>query len=120
MPIDFSTSVGPFTGISKDKKRKFKENGRTFRLLLYGAYNAYGLIGPECNGIAILDEDNKEVVADELGKIGSGYNGPSQNQISLFNTMMALNWNEFVERINRTGRVRDEDWAERECEAYVD
>ena len=46
-------SAGQYTMVSRDHKVKFGD--RTFRVVLYGAYNAFGLIGPEKNGIAVLE-----------------------------------------------------------------
>jgi len=81
--MTLSPSVGPFMGVIADKKRRFP-NGRTFRFLVYQAYNALGLIGTEKNGIAILDEDNREVVCDELARSMSGLSVPTQAQTELF------------------------------------
>ena len=62
--INLSNHIGPYTGISYDQTvtitrpangRKQKASERTFRIAIYGAYNAMGLIGSECNGIVILD-----------------------------------------------------------------
>ena len=55
-------SVGQYTMVAKDQSLKF--GNRSFRVLLYGAYNAMGLIGTEKNGIAVLDEDRRQVVLD--------------------------------------------------------
>ena len=44
-----------------------------FRVVGYRAKNCMGLIGSECNGIAILDERNKCVVLDEHMRQPSGY-----------------------------------------------
>ena len=97
--------VGPFEMVSRDKIRKF-DNGRSFRLVLYGAYNAMGLIGSECNGVAILDEDKLQVLADEIGKIDSGYYGPSKDQVATYDRMMAMSWPEFQVLVNESGRNR--------------
>ena len=58
-----------------------KGTKRKFRLLLYGAYNACGLIGSEYNGVAVLDEYARNVVADNIAQESSGYFGPSVKQI---------------------------------------
>ena len=99
--------LGPFVGISADKKITFEDlPGRTFRLIIYGAYDAFGLIGSECNGIAVLDEDKLEVVCDEISRTGTGYCGPSQKQISAFAHMQTLSWNDFRNYINDHPRSR--------------
>jgi hypothetical protein len=100
--------VGPFVKVSRDKKRTYEENGRTLRFVLYGAYNAMGLIGPESNGIAVLDEDNKQVITDEMGKISSGYYGPSQAQIDLFNSILKMDFSAMCEVVNASPRLRHE------------
>lgn len=71
MPVDIgSPTVGPYCGVFVDRIR----NGdRKLRILAYRAYNAYGLIGSEYNGIAILDETDKCVLTDGLFGMQSGY-----------------------------------------------
>ena len=60
-------------------------------VILYGAMMAgqgsgQTLIGPEHNGIAILDRDGTPL-ARTLGKITSGYFGPSSDQLALFDRL---------------------------------
>jgi hypothetical protein len=99
-------SVGPFMGVTKDKV--VEKGGRKFRLVLYGAYNAFGLIGSECNGIAVLDEDRKEVVLDEEAKIPSGYYGPSESQKKRFKEIRTMTWEDFRAWVNAHPRRRHE------------
>lgn len=99
-----SKSVGPFVGVTKDVV--FKKGGRTFRLVLYGAYNAFGLIGPESNGIALLDEDEKQVILDEEAKITTGYFGPSKSQKRRFDEIEAMSVEMFKEWVNHHPRRR--------------
>jgi hypothetical protein len=96
---------GPYIGISRDGKRTF-ENGRTIRFLIYGAYNAGGLMGSECNGILILDEDNKRVLADEICKEQSGYFGPSEHQIKSWGIFMICDWETLCDIVNNSNRAR--------------
>jgi len=91
--------VGPYMGVVEDSIKTFRD-GRNFRVLLYGAYNAMGLIGCEHNGIAILDEDNKRVVTDRIGGIDTGYFGPSQFQRDEFARVIALDDEAFVILVN--------------------
>lgn len=72
-------SVGQYTMVSRDETLKF--GNRTFRVVLYGAYNAMGLIGTERNGIAVLDEDRKQVVLDGHLQEDTGAYGPSDRQM---------------------------------------
>lgn len=60
--------------------RRYKIGGTTYVIGIAGAYDAYGLIGPEHNGIFILDDDAKRVVLDRHCEELSGYFGPSQAQ----------------------------------------
>lgn len=51
--------------------------GTEYIIGIASAYNAYGLIGPEHNGIFILDDTNKQVVLDQDTPQQSGYYGPN-------------------------------------------
>lgn len=102
-------SEGPYMYISQEKTVTFKGGGdkRTFRFLLYGAFNAMGLIGSECNGILILDEDKTRVLADEIAIEGSGYFGPSMKQVAVFKELTEeMNWPQFRTFINSHARTR--------------
>ena len=103
--IDLVKSVGPYVGVSKDETKTYK-NGRTLRFVLYGAYNAFGLIGSENNGIAILDEDNFLVVCDEIGKETTGCFGPSKNQQELFDAILDLSWVGLMPMLKTDPRTR--------------
>jgi hypothetical protein len=106
--IDLNRSVGPYTGISYDQPLQFEtvEGTRKFWVLLYGAYNAMGLIGSECNGIAILDEDKKAVLLDEFARISSGWFGPSRSQVLAYLGILELEWDEFKSFVNGCERRR--------------
>lgn len=60
--------------------RRYKIGGTTYVIGIAGAIDAFGLIGPEYNGIFILDDDAKRVVLDRHCEIASGYHGPSKEQ----------------------------------------
>jgi hypothetical protein len=102
--------IGPYMGVTMDKKITFKtgRNTRIFRVIVNGALNAFGLIGPEKNGIAILDENERAVLADELERESSGYFGPSKNQLIRFNQIRSLDWQGFRALVNNSGRNRYE------------
>lgn len=108
-------SEGPYMGIQFDRKRTFRiaSGDRTFRILTYQAYNAMGLIGSECNGILILDEDKLRVVCDELAQDTSGYFGVSRKAWDLAWRMATdMPWEEFRTIVMESGRARyslDED-----------
>lgn len=102
--LDFP-SIGPYMGVTRDKRITFK-NGRNFRVIVYGAFNAFGLIGPEKNGVAVLDEDSKQVLCDEISLESSGYFGPSNNQLATFEELTESTWTAFKKRINGHKRAR--------------
>jgi hypothetical protein len=97
--------VGQFMGVQEDKTLTFGE--RNFRIILYGAYNAHGLIGPECNGIAVLDEDNKCVVLDEEAKQDTGYYGASERQKQRFKEVIEMTWDVFKTWVAEHPRARE-------------
>lgn len=105
--MDMSKRVGQFVGVSADKVRTFP-NGRSFRFVVYGALDAYGLIGPEKNGVAVLDEDSPSVVCDELARADSGYFGPSREQLELFQRMTSedFGYEDLVALVNASPRAR--------------
>ena len=82
-------------GILRDEKR-----GR-YRLVMYCAYNAGGLIGSEYNGIAVLDDKDRCVVADNIG-VGK----PQGDQTSLMSYLLKCSAKEFAYRINNEPRAR--------------
>lgn len=104
--IDLSRRVGPFVGVAAEKIVRFPEAGRAFRVVLYGAYDAFGLIGSECNGIAVLDEDERRVVCDEIAKEPTGYFGPSEAQLACFAATIKLKYPEFRQLVNGSPRAR--------------
>lgn len=99
-----SEKVGPFEKVSRDEIREFGD--QKFRIVLYGAYNAMGLIGSEFNGVAVLWENQRQVVCDNLCKIDSGYFGPSKEQIAFFDNMMKCDVAEFESIVNNSDRAR--------------
>lgn len=88
------------------KGRQRKARRRTFKVGIAGAYNAFGLIGSECNGLFILDEDLRRVVLDEHGREGSGYNGPSTTQWVELARVCSLSWDDFRAFVNGHKRAR--------------
>lgn len=97
-------SVGQYTMVSRDETLKF--GNRTFRVVLYGAYNAMGLIGTENNGVAVLDEDRNHVVLDEHCPQDTGSFGPSDEQMAEMARICGLSGGEFVEFCNSHPRSR--------------
>lgn len=71
-----------------------------------GAYNAFGLIGSEHNGIFILDDTNKAVILDRDTPETSGYSGPSQRQWDRLKELMTCSEADFIHEINTNERSR--------------
>ncbi|MBQ69661.1 hypothetical protein CL689_06340 [Candidatus Saccharibacteria bacterium] len=102
--------LGPYEGVTLDENKTYP-NGRTLRFISYSAYNAMGLIGTEKNGFAILDEDEKQVLVDEvgrrdgmMGRTPKEFTGKSDQQI--LDELKSKSWPEMVEFINSSPRAR--------------
>lgn len=89
MNIDTNIRAGQYVGLSGDLTRRHALGD--LRIILYGAYDAFGLIGPEHNGVAVLCESPKRcVILDGHYQEGTGYFGPSQRQRAEFARIVAL------------------------------
>lgn len=98
-------SITPYEYLSVDHTKELS-NGDTYRIVVYGAYNAMGLIGTEKNGIAILDNQQMAVLCDEICPVNSGYNTPTTDQINMVSTLIDMNDEDFKEFINSNPRSR--------------
>jgi hypothetical protein len=98
------TEVGPYVRVTFNEQRT--ANGTTYRIVAYGAYNASGLIGTECNGILILNEDRRDVVADEIGHDPHYPGAVTQAQLDLARTLHTCSDAEFREKVNNAERLR--------------
>lgn len=105
MAINTQVGVGPYVGVSRDEVKTLTD-GRKFRLVLYGAYNAFGLVGSEYNGVVVLDEDNMKVVVDNIARTGSGWYGPTQEQTAVFEALVAAPDSQFIEFVNEQDNLR--------------
>ena len=107
MAVNIQTlkNVGPYTWVSRDVTRTDEGRG-SYRLIVYGAFNASGLIGSELNGIAVLDETEKRVLCDEICREESGYFGPSTRQLEVLCELVSMPWADFAEFINQHPRTR--------------
>ena len=106
-------NILPFMGVQFEKQVtfKFKKDGkavtRKFLVITYQAYNAFGLIGSESNGVAVLDEDNHSVVCDEIAKESTGYFGVSNTQVAFAERLSTdATWKEFRNVVNNHPRKR--------------
>ena len=102
--IDLSNNIGPYMGASFDQQIAF--GNRRFRVALYGAFNAMGLIGSEMNGIVIFDQNRMMVVLDEHCREDCGYYGPSQRQIEEFERICNMNEKEFCDFVRNHRNAR--------------
>ncbi|MFV0512530.1 MAG: hypothetical protein ACK5MY_02670 [Jhaorihella sp.] len=92
-------NVGPYMYTRGDFTRS---DG--YRIVLYGAFNAQGLIGCEYNGVAVLDNNRMEVWCDNIGQTVRGWcydkEEPGKATVALFEWMKTLSTEEFVEFVN--------------------
>jgi hypothetical protein len=105
MSIQSLKNVGPYTWVSRDVTRTDNGHG-SYRLIIYGAFNAYGLIGSELNGIAVFDENEKRVLCDEIARADSGYFGPSAQQLETLIDLVSMPWPQFARFMNEHPRTR--------------
>lgn len=99
------TDVGPYVRVAFDQKRNCDE--RQFRIVVYGAYNAMGLIGSECNGIVILQETpTRQVVADEIACDPGANPASRKKQVKLAAELIAMDDQAFRDFVNSQSRLR--------------
>lgn len=106
MTINTACAVGQYVGVQADSTKVVA--GVSYRVIVYGAYNALGLIGSECNGIAVLNETDCNVVLDEDTKESSGYFGASERQMRRWKEIMEMDESAFVAFVNGHKRARYE------------
>lgn len=70
--------------------RRYKIGKDIYIIGIAGACDAFGLIGPEYNGIFILNDTRKAVVLDRHCEQQSGYFGPSKEQWAEFKRIAEL------------------------------
>ncbi|GEM_PF-6737446 len=104
-----SARTGNYYHAPEDKFLKVFESQdggrRTFSVIVASAYHA-GIVGPEDNGIVVLDEDNRIVVLDQHLRQASGYFGPSPDQLSEAKRLLGLPWGQFVTFCRSNPRYR--------------
>ena len=98
--------IGPFMYSPEAPFERRTVQGRTFIVSVAAAYNAMGLIGPEHNGVFILDDTGKSVVMDRHCEESSGYFGPSKRQIAEHARIMALPDADFMTFMKSNPRYR--------------
>lgn len=100
----------PFMDVTHERTRTL--GSAHLKLFIYGAYNAFGLIGSECNGIAIVDEDRKCVVCDEIAQATTGYFGPTPHQVEELERLVVLPDGELARELLSSPRLRSISWVE--------
>lgn len=105
----FQPSIDPFHLVTAQQLIDHGVHGR-YRIVLYGAYNACGLMDPAGNGVGVLIEPKDgargAVVVDGVGQERSGSMGPSQAQCDLYAVICNEPWPVFQKRCNRSDRAR--------------
>lgn len=102
----------PYEYIAMCCTRVLDINGEDVKIhiMLSGAYNAFGLIGPEMNGIVILNDTKKAVVLDMESQETSGwypgFSGPSRRQIAKFEALAEMSDSDLVDWIRSHERYR--------------
>lgn len=114
VPFPFPATIGlspkgdlkPFTGVEWDYKRKFPD-GKRCHIIAYRAYDAFGLIGSEMNGVAVVALPNDEgkdhegaIIATEIACESSGYFGLSQRQLDVAYLLSVCPWSMFKTVVN--------------------
>lgn len=79
MSAGIANQIGPFMYADGALRRRTVD-GTDYIIGIAGAYNAFGLIGAEHNGIFVLDDTNALVVLDQHKREHTGYFGPSYDQ----------------------------------------
>jgi hypothetical protein len=107
----------PFMFISRSGVRKVLLGTREVevRILIHGAYNVFGLIGSECNGIGLAQQPTftkhkvprvktkGQVLVRGAVAAGSGYDAPTGEQNKMFDHLMTCHSSEVVDFVRKYG-----------------
>jgi hypothetical protein len=80
----------------------------TFIIGFATAYNAFGLVGSEKNGIFVLNKTKHDVVLDEHMRVGSGWYGPNAHHLAELQKLKAMPAAELIGWIAGHPRARDQ------------
>ena len=106
MSDGIKNQIGPF--LHADGAVRTRTVGKTtYKVGIAGAYNAFGLIGPEHNGLFGLNDTNKTVVLDRHAEELSGYHGPSKAQWAELEAWMTCSGQSFLARVAANPRNRN-------------
>ena len=105
MSQGIKNQIGPF--MHADGAVRRRTIGRTTYVVgIAGAYNAFGLIAPEHNGLFVLDETHKRVLTDRICEAPSGYFGPTRAQWSALEDAMKAPACAFLNLVEQSARYR--------------
>lgn len=104
--MHIGNQIGPFVYSDAAPLIRVKKGKVPYIIGVATAYNARGLIGPEANGVFVLNDEAKAVVTDQIEKQQSGYYGPSAAQIAEQKRIAALPAKQFRSFIEGTKRFR--------------
>ena len=105
MSNGIANQIGPFMHADGAVRRR-KAGKSTYVVGIAGAYNAFGLIGPEHNGIFVLNDTAKTVDTDRVCEESTGYFGPSKRQWAELARVMRMPDAEFLAWLKATPRYR--------------
>jgi hypothetical protein len=105
MSIGITHQTGPYMHAEGAVRRRVVQ-GTTYIVGIAGAYNAFGLIGPEHNGLFVLNDTTKQVLTDRICEEPSGYHGPSARQWEALAQAMRSPPLEFVAMVKASPRYR--------------
>lgn len=83
------TQYGPYLCFDEYVCRR-TINDTDYIVGIAAAYNIFGLIASEKNGIFVLDDTNKRVILDEDTRQAFGYQGPSDAQEARLHEIMGM------------------------------
>lgn len=101
-----SNRIGPFHYADPADIHRRKIEGREFVLGIATAYNAFGLIGTEYNGLFVLDDTDKKVVLDRHAEGPAGGFGPTDQQRAAFEELKRAEPHAFLAFIRSNPRTR--------------
>lgn len=94
--MNYGNPIGPYLGTECRTEVDHGLNGQ-FMIFAYSAYNANGLIGSECNGVAVLMK-NRGVVIDGISC--QPFAGVTDKMRQMAKLLAAMAWEEFRDFIN--------------------
>lgn len=98
-------NIGPYRHVWAVGNMHFKKERRTFKVVLYGARLNAGILVAQ-NGVAILDEDYRSIVCDDILTTAKATLHPTKEQKEAMQEILSWNWEQFTRNINCHPRCR--------------